>query len=343
MINTTILFLSSTPQDTQPIQVNKEFREIEMAISRARNRQDFFLIPKTAVRPSDLRLALLENRPNVIHFAGHGTGCDGIVFEDDSGRSSLVKEVVLSELFKLFPQIECVVLCACYTEIQAQAIAEYVDCVVGISGSIDDVTAIEFVRAFYDSVGAGESYERAFSMGRLAILDHVSEQLMPVLLAKPESSERYQARKKWHSEYERFQAQIATAMDRHTYAQKIVMKLLDHLAHVQRTNSEYIWPNLSGTWIGMVNGSEQIVDIKQYGPIVYLNGSAGIDLTRSKPLFQGEGRIVFDTLVFQWWAGNDRGINISSISKSGDILDGTYFSSNGATGHEVYRLGDTQS
>lgn len=338
MINTTILFLSSTPEDTQPIQVNKEYREIESALSRARNRQEFFIVPKTAVRPSDLRLALLENRPHIIHFAGHGSGCDGIALEDDSGQSSLVSEETLSELFKMFPQIECVVLCACYSEVQAQAIAEYVDCVIGIVGAIDDATAIEFVRAFYDSIGAGESYEFAFRMGRLAILDRISEQLMPILITKPESVERFNARKKWYSDYERFQAQVALATERHSYAQRVVMKLLDNLAHAQRMLPDFAYPNLSGMWRGMADGRDQIVTIKQYGPVVYLNGSAVIDSTSTTHIFNGEGRVVFGMLVFHWWAGNDRGINILNISKSGDTLDGMYFSSNGATGFEVYQL-----
>ena len=56
--------------------------------------------------------------------------------------------------------IRCVVLNACYSEAQAQAIAEAIDCVVGMTSAVGDDAAIEFATAFYRALGYGEIYRR---------------------------------------------------------------------------------------------------------------------------------------------------------------------------------------
>ena len=78
--------------------------------------------------------------------------------------------------------MECVVLNACYSEIQADAIAKHIDYVVGMKREIGDTAAIEFAVAFYDALGAGKSFEFAYELGCNAIQwSNVPHHLIPIL------------------------------------------------------------------------------------------------------------------------------------------------------------------
>lgn len=176
-----ILILSANPINTSKLRLDEEVREIQSALERSRHKEDFELIPRLAVRIDDLRRALLDHSPQIVHFSGHGDGTDGIVLEDNSGHSQLVSTESLSNLFKLFRDtVECVLLNACYSETQAEAIYQHISCVIGMKSAITDIAAIHFSKAFYDTLGAGRSYEDAFDFGCNNIdLNSIPESLTP--------------------------------------------------------------------------------------------------------------------------------------------------------------------
>lgn len=58
---------------------------------------------------------------------------------------------------------------ACYSEVQANAIHQFVDCVIGMNQPIGDKAAIQFAEGFYDALGSGSAYEEAFNIGCNAI------------------------------------------------------------------------------------------------------------------------------------------------------------------------------
>lgn len=182
----TILVLAANPKDTSPLRLDEEIREIDNGLERAKKRDEFILKQKLAVRPSDVRRAVLDHRPNIVHFCGHGSGEEGIALEDESGQTKLVSTDALSGFFELFAaHVECVVLNACYSEAQAEAIAAHIPYVVGMKRKIGDEAAIEFATAFYDALGAGESFEFAFKLARNAIQwANLPEHLTPVLKVK---------------------------------------------------------------------------------------------------------------------------------------------------------------
>ena len=179
----TILVLASSPVNAARLRLDKELREIDEGLRRSQNRDKFILQQRWAVRPDDLRRALLDFNPQIVHFCGHGSGEDGIVLENESGEYQLVSTQSLANLFKRFGErgLECVVLNACYTEIQANAIAEHIDYVVGMNTKIGDDAAIKFAVGFYDEIVAGWSYEDAYSGGCDAIaLQGIPEENTPV-------------------------------------------------------------------------------------------------------------------------------------------------------------------
>ena len=65
----TILVLAANPKDTSPLRLDEEIREIDNGLQRAKKRDEFILTQKLAVRPSDVRRAVLDYRPNIVHSA----------------------------------------------------------------------------------------------------------------------------------------------------------------------------------------------------------------------------------------------------------------------------------
>jgi CHAT domain-containing protein len=180
----TILFLAANPKNTQQLRLDEEVREIENGLRRSLQRDRFTLAQRWAVRATDLRQAMLDLNPQIVHFSGHGEGEAGLVFEDAIGQAKLVSTEALAGLFKLFaPPLQCVVLNGCYSELQAQAIAQHVPFVIGMKQAILDKAAIAFAVGFYDALGAGRSIGQAFEFGKSAIqLEGIPEHEMPILL-----------------------------------------------------------------------------------------------------------------------------------------------------------------
>ena len=180
----TILILAANPTGSVS-RLGEELREIEAGLRRSQHRDRFVLKYQTAARPRDVQRAMLDEQPQIVHFYGQGQGERGLVLEDESGEPQLVGVEALAELFKLFAdQVECVVLNACYSEVQARAIAQHIDSVIGMNQSIEDRAAIAFAVSFYDALGAGRAIGFAFELGRNAMqMQGVVEDQMPVLIA----------------------------------------------------------------------------------------------------------------------------------------------------------------
>jgi hypothetical protein len=150
-----ILVLSANPKGTKPLRLGEEIREIKDGLERARQRDRFKIESAEAVRDIDIHRSILNYEPQIIHFSGHGAGEEGLIFEDNTGQQKLVDAAALAGLFDSFAdQVECVLLNACYSEIQAKAIAQHINYVIGMSQEIGDKAAIKFAVGFYDALGA---------------------------------------------------------------------------------------------------------------------------------------------------------------------------------------------
>jgi len=197
-----ILFFAANPKGTKPLRLDEEIREIDEGLRRAKHRDNFELRQKWAVRPEDLRRAMLDEHPNIVHFAGHGTGEKGIVLEDHQGVALPVTAQALSNLFALFPDVECVLLNACYSAIQAESISTKIKYVIGMTQAIGDSAAILFSSSFYDAIAAGKSVEFAFRFGCNALeLAGIPENLTPIL--KINENSKHAASKTVHQQYDR--------------------------------------------------------------------------------------------------------------------------------------------
>lgn len=178
--------MAANPKNTLPLRLDEEVREIEAGLQRAKKRELFDLKQRWAVRVQEVYQSLLDLKPQIVHFSGHGTGDDGLALEDETGNVRLVDTQALARLFELFAShIECVVLNACYSEVQAEAIVKHIPYVIGMNKQIGDQAAIKFATAFYNVLGAGESVECAYKLGCNVIqLEGIPEYLTPILKKK---------------------------------------------------------------------------------------------------------------------------------------------------------------
>lgn len=181
-----ILFLASSPDGEAPLRLDEEFRSIEQKINASEHRDAFDLISCWATRPDDFLQHLNVHRPTIVHFSGHGSEVGEIVLMDDLRQAKTVSPQALRALFTtLKDNIRLVVLNACYSLLQAKAIAEVIDCVIGMNDSIGDEAAIKFAASFYRAIGFGRSVKEAFEQSKVSLLlEGIPEENTPELLLR---------------------------------------------------------------------------------------------------------------------------------------------------------------
>lgn len=188
-----ILILAANPQDNRlhPLRLEKEVAEIRKTHRAANNRDNFEIEAHGAVCPEDLQQHLYDFKPQIVHFSGHGVGEEGLVFENEKGGLQLVDNEILGDLFRLFArEIECVVLNACYAEVQAEVISRYIPYVIGMNQAIGDEAARIFAKGFYGGIWDERTIEDAFALGVNAIAlesttkEELAEADIPVLLKR---------------------------------------------------------------------------------------------------------------------------------------------------------------
>ncbi len=158
-----ILILEANPRSD--LKLNEEIRDLQNVIERSHGNDKFEIKISPALRSSDLQESILRFEPNIIHFCGHGTRKEGLVLTDKK-----ISTNALSDLLELFKKhLECVVLNACDSEVQADEIVKNIKYVVGMNQPIRDDAAIAFSIGFYRALGYGCSFEDAFKFGKNAI------------------------------------------------------------------------------------------------------------------------------------------------------------------------------
>jgi WD40 repeat protein len=195
----TILFLAANPFETAQLALDRQARAIQKELESAGFRDRFELVTRWAVEPLDLLRELRKLKPTVVHFSGHGgqratsdrrpgrepaprrdivgkpdiVGNEqrhGLFFQGADGRAQFVSAQAIEETFGAAgSSVKLVVLNACYSDVQADALLTHIDCVVGMSGSIRDEAARSFAIGFYGGLGERESVAAAYKQGRAAI------------------------------------------------------------------------------------------------------------------------------------------------------------------------------
>jgi hypothetical protein len=86
-----ILFLAANPDDKTRLKLDEELRNIQDRIRETEFRDRIELTTRSALRHGDLRLALLEEKPHIVHGSVH----DELILQDDDGSSLPVPRAAL--------------------------------------------------------------------------------------------------------------------------------------------------------------------------------------------------------------------------------------------------------
>lgn len=161
------LMLLAAPKDADRLRLDEEVRDLKDKLRVVQNAVvDVVVVNEWAVRVDQIQDALFNEKPQVLHFSGHGdTGM--LFFEDRNGDAAPVDAKSFGELISLHADtVKCVILSACYSEDVAKAVRAHVPWVIGCDQSIADDAAIAFSRAFYRAMANGQDYQKAFRHAR---------------------------------------------------------------------------------------------------------------------------------------------------------------------------------
>jgi WD40 repeat protein len=189
-----VLFLAANASTHAQLALNREFRSIGAKIRAAGYRDQVELVSEWAVTLDELSGFLLHHQPQVVHFSGHGTSTGNLVVHRDvpAERELLglpdaktpprpvspadltigLPPEGLAGLFAEFAdRVRLVVLNACYSEAQAEAIVQSIGCAVGMSRPIRDDHAVAFAAEFYQALAFGKSVQSAVNLGVARLLN----------------------------------------------------------------------------------------------------------------------------------------------------------------------------
>ena len=175
-----VLLLSANPIDS-PLNIDEEFRAIDQKIRSSEHRDHVDLIKHGAVRLEDVAGLLMRHKPHIVHFSGHGAA-SGISLTGADGKGRLVPPDALANIFRaLKDNVRVVLLNACDSAPQAEAIVSEIDCAVGMSDEIKDDAAIAFSAAFYEALGYGRSVQDAFDLALVQLTGTGADRLLAKL------------------------------------------------------------------------------------------------------------------------------------------------------------------
>ncbi|RKZ81041.1 MAG: hypothetical protein DRR19_22790 [Candidatus Parabeggiatoa sp. nov. 1] len=185
----TILILAANPKETTELSLKQEVKELEKELHRWQCHKQFVLKPQWATTLAEVRDALLNHQPQIVHFSGHGTEQPGIVLENEAGQNQLISTDALANFFAPYTdKIDCVILSAGVSAVQTSAIIKYIKNVISVNQPVTDKAAIQFACRFYEALAAGKSIETAFHQSYTSIQVHLPAHLAHL---KPLLKKRY--------------------------------------------------------------------------------------------------------------------------------------------------------
>jgi hypothetical protein len=186
------------------LKIDEEIRAIREEIEQANHGRGIDLRYQPATRRGDLIEYLDKHGPRVVHFSGHGSGgksgahgtrdllpaeagqASQIYLVGPDGQPVPVAQKALASLFKARRgNIRLVVLNACFTSSQAEAISQVIDCVIGTNRAIGDEAAREFSKRLYRTLADGGTVKQAFDDACVELeLFQIPEESTPVLITR---------------------------------------------------------------------------------------------------------------------------------------------------------------
>lgn len=158
----TVLFVAASPEDQEPLRLDREVREILRRVRESEYRESVKFEWRPATQLLDLIQMLNEVSPHIVHFSGHGSQ-EALAFENDAGRTTPLENDQLALLLHpTVDRIRLVVFNSCDSAAQAELACQHLDAAIGMDEPIDDEAAKVFAGQLYNAIGFGKSLEQAF-------------------------------------------------------------------------------------------------------------------------------------------------------------------------------------
>lgn len=159
--------LYSTASPYGDLRVEEETRRVAAAVRSATHRDLVQFEHLPAVTTNDLVDGLLRLRPQVVHFSGHGSE-DILLFDTGAEGPNDGRIVPASAIGRALSAVDdpptLVVLNACRSAAQLEALLDAVPISIGMLDSVGDGDAIVFAARFYSAKAEGQSIQGAFDI-----------------------------------------------------------------------------------------------------------------------------------------------------------------------------------
>ncbi len=194
-----ILFVSANP--AKDLNLDSEHRAITEVIRTSKYSDQIEIVTQLACRYNDLIDAMNRERPDIIHFSGHGTGEEGLVFADPNSKTYItlykgtlkeqkvgiqkVSGEILKDIFSTANEnLRLILINACHSKEQAKEIVKEIDYAIGMERAIKDTTAIIFAKQFYQAFTSDINITDAFKQARNSVAVHAYKEAdIPLLFA----------------------------------------------------------------------------------------------------------------------------------------------------------------
>ncbi|MFG1329616.1 CHAT domain-containing protein, partial [Xanthobacter autotrophicus] len=164
----TVCMLLVSPKNETPLRLDEEARDVLEKLKNVESPTvEISIRQQMAVRLSDFTDHLLNSRPQIVHFSGHGGG-GTILFENAIGEGTPLTADGLAGIIDAVEGIQCVILNACNSADLSAAVKSHVKVVIGCDDTIADEAAITFTRSFYRSLAHGKNFQQSF---KIAVAD----------------------------------------------------------------------------------------------------------------------------------------------------------------------------
>jgi hypothetical protein len=163
-----LLYIAAAPGNRAPIDSDGELAAIRASLRQSSygGKQIDGRWPALKASALDFADAVDDERPTLIHFAGHGS---------DLGLAAHDRTLDLDDLIAILgahtSRVQLVVLNACNTAELALGLSEHVRVAIGMRGPIREAQAKSFASALYRMLGNGRTIRAAFEFARRELDD----------------------------------------------------------------------------------------------------------------------------------------------------------------------------
>ena len=101
----------------------------------------------------------------------HGRQSGELILEDaDRGGVPAEPDTLAEVMGRFDDELAVVVLAACWSQVQADAINLHIPIVVGMDGEVGDTATLSFATIFYHALGEGKAVTEAFELARAQLV-----------------------------------------------------------------------------------------------------------------------------------------------------------------------------